>query len=487
MGYYSDKQYKKKTDLWFEKLYFDRWFKGNLGPILDLGCATGNFIATHPDLIEGVENDPDCLRSCQERGLKVKNLNAGRDLDVLPDNYYNGVYAKQLIEHLVEPLEFLKQVRRLLKPGGTAVIITPNCPYALNRFFWDDYTHVRPLTRASLERLAFDAGFTKFEISEDFRCFRGLGWLIKKIGIRIETIRRLQALLGIRGLSLILKLEKEVMPISCPICHKANNISLQDKKMNVYTCHDCQHDFTVLPPGLFEHYGNDYYDKDHRRWFENPNFPLFKRLINEIQIEHPGQNIAVLDIGCGKGDFLKFYCQRDPSAKLFGVDISDNKNEPGISFFKGDFFDFEPAEKFDAIINIMVIEHLADPISFVNKASRLLKSGGTIYTITINNGGVIFRLSHWLKNLGIRSAYDRLHHYHHLQHYTNKSLKKLMANSDLEIVRLTNHNFPLAALDVPQSNRFIEIIYRSTVGLIFMLTNLSGGMNQTIVCRKNNF
>lgn len=208
MSYYADTQYKVKEDVWFETVYFDRWFTTDGGPILDVGCATGNFIETHPDVIEGVEYDEDCLAECKKRGLSVTRLDVVNELETLPEGKYAGVYAKQIIEHVPNPLYFLKHLRRSLKEGGTLVVLTPNCPYALSRFFWDDYTHVRPLTKVSLRRLALDAGFTDFDIYEDFRCFKGLGRLMRIFGLTPAQVSSVQRFLRIPGLSLILEARK---------------------------------------------------------------------------------------------------------------------------------------------------------------------------------------------------------------------------------------------------------------------------------------
>lgn len=208
MSYYSKNQYKPKNNLWFEIFYFNRWFKNNQGPILDIGCATGNFIAVNPKKISGIEFDNDCLEKCYSRGFDVKKLNIANELDRLDSNYYNGVYAKQIIEHLEDPLYFLKHINRVLKKGGNAVILTPNCPYALNRFFWDDYTHVRPLTKISLKKLALDAGFKEFYIYMDFRSFTGVGFLIRKFNLSPRLISKIQNIFFIRGLTLVMELKK---------------------------------------------------------------------------------------------------------------------------------------------------------------------------------------------------------------------------------------------------------------------------------------
>lgn len=43
-----------------------------------------------------------------------------------PDNHADKIYAKHIIEHLDHPREFLAELFRILKPGGTAFIETPH-------------------------------------------------------------------------------------------------------------------------------------------------------------------------------------------------------------------------------------------------------------------------------------------------------------------------------------------------------------------------
>lgn len=169
---------------------------------MDIGCATGNFIATHPEIIEGVEVDEDSLKICQERGLRVKKLDVDKEMKSLPSDYYGGVYAKQIIEHLDSPPDFLQEIKRILKPSGRAIILTPNCPYALKKYFWQDPTYKHLLTRQDLESLVAKAGFSQIKIEEDFRCFLGLGRLMRLFRIKPEVVRLIQKKLGIRGVIL---------------------------------------------------------------------------------------------------------------------------------------------------------------------------------------------------------------------------------------------------------------------------------------------
>jgi len=211
MSYYSEKKYNKKSsdDLWFERLYFNRWFKHMAGPILDIGCATGNFIAVNPEIIEGIEKDEESVNIARSRGFKVSKIDIEKEMSALDGEKYQAIYAKQIIEHLKEPSEFMRQIKRILKPGGKAVILTPNCPYLLHKTFWDDYTHQHPFTKKSLAMIAYDAGFRNLKVYEDFRCFPGLGKLMRAFGLEPRSVRRLQSALGIRGLTLILEARKD--------------------------------------------------------------------------------------------------------------------------------------------------------------------------------------------------------------------------------------------------------------------------------------
>jgi len=208
MSYYSDFKYGRR-DSWYHHFQFERWFKDNVGPILDIGCSVGDFISVRPDIIEGVDIDEDALQKARKSGFNVTKINVDKgELSKLGGERYSGVLARQIIEHLSNPLEFIKEIKRILKIDGKAVILTPNCPYALSRAFWDDYTHVRPLTKASLNMLALDAGFTKIKIYEDFRPMFGMGFLIRKFHFSPDLVSKVQRFLFLRGFSLVMELKK---------------------------------------------------------------------------------------------------------------------------------------------------------------------------------------------------------------------------------------------------------------------------------------
>ena len=67
----------------------------------------------------------------------------------LKDNSFDYVVTFQVIEHIEDDQLFVKEIHRVLKPGGKVIITTPNIKLSLTRNPW----HVREYTAAGLEQL----------------------------------------------------------------------------------------------------------------------------------------------------------------------------------------------------------------------------------------------------------------------------------------------------------------------------------------------
>jgi O-antigen chain-terminating methyltransferase len=134
-------------------------------PVLDLGCGRGEFLelATRAGLpAYGVDSDPETVAACRELGLKVEDEGALEHLAGLPDDSLGGVLSAHLVEHL--PGEglwpFFEQLHRVLRPGGIAVVETPNPSTLVTHLqsFWRDSTHVRPVPAPAVWFAARRAG-----------------------------------------------------------------------------------------------------------------------------------------------------------------------------------------------------------------------------------------------------------------------------------------------------------------------------------------
>ncbi len=92
------------------------------GRILDLGCGVGHsYHLLAPRETVGVDLDADALAG-QDRETHVADM---RELPFRDDDFDGGL-SVQSIEHVPDPERVLSEVRRVLKPGGTAVFVTPN-------------------------------------------------------------------------------------------------------------------------------------------------------------------------------------------------------------------------------------------------------------------------------------------------------------------------------------------------------------------------
>lgn len=160
MSYYSD--HDNLPDATRKRKLYYRHFSRLEGSILDLGCSTGNFIQHDPERIVGLDIDPDALNVARARGFDCLRGDVTDGMP-FPANCFRAVNCDSVLEHVDEPLHLLREIRRVLAPGGTLVVITPNI-YRVRHRFWRDYTHVHPFCAESLRRIAYDAGFRDISI-----------------------------------------------------------------------------------------------------------------------------------------------------------------------------------------------------------------------------------------------------------------------------------------------------------------------------------
>ncbi|HXD32096.1 MAG TPA: class I SAM-dependent methyltransferase [Pyrinomonadaceae bacterium] len=127
--------------------------------ILDVGCGTGanlEMLAQFGEA-EGVDVSPEALAFCRARGLqKVREGEA----EHLPyeDGSFDLVTGLDVVEHLDDDVAGLNEMRRVLRPGGYALLFVPAF-----MFLWgvqDDISHHRRrYTRSGLEQVVRAAGF----------------------------------------------------------------------------------------------------------------------------------------------------------------------------------------------------------------------------------------------------------------------------------------------------------------------------------------
>jgi 2-polyprenyl-3-methyl-5-hydroxy-6-metoxy-1,4-benzoquinol methylase len=276
-----------------------------------------------------------------------------------------------------------------------------------------------------------------------------------------------------------------IQVIPCPVCESDSSLWVRLPTATLFRCTKCEHCFTDTSSIVNqETYGSDYYQKTHQNWFENPNYPLYARLASEISAH---KSNTVLDIGCGNGAFLKYLRTVSAGLDLQGIDLSNEaRSVSAIEFLQGDFLNYDFQKKFDAIVTLAVIEHVSDVSLFVRRIHELLNKNGIACVMTLNESGLLYRFSNFLRKIGIPSVFIRLYDPHHINHFSKESLERLLIKDGLfKVTKTIDHNTLLVSIDVPASNSFVKWVMKLGVVAIFLIGKMTKkSYLQTVVVVK---
>jgi 2-polyprenyl-3-methyl-5-hydroxy-6-metoxy-1,4-benzoquinol methylase len=124
------------------------------GDLLEVGCGEGRGIEvlqTQCKTYMAIDKIGAALAKLSERyptaEFKQMHIPPFSGLD---DNSFDTVISFQVIEHIKDDRAYLREIHRVLRPGGTALITTPNITFTLTRNPW----HVREYLSHELLELA---------------------------------------------------------------------------------------------------------------------------------------------------------------------------------------------------------------------------------------------------------------------------------------------------------------------------------------------
>ena len=136
--------------------------------VLEAGCGEGygaDLLAGVADRVLGLDYDALTAAHVARRYPRVRMARANLVALPVPDARLDAVVSLQVIEHLWDQGLFLRECRRVLRPGGRIMVSTPNrLTFSPGRDTPLNPFHTRELAPDELAELVRGAGFTNVEL-----------------------------------------------------------------------------------------------------------------------------------------------------------------------------------------------------------------------------------------------------------------------------------------------------------------------------------
>lgn len=159
----------ERKQSWLYTYFYLPWVEG--GRLLEIGCGSGWQLARMKQAgwhTRGLDFDPEAASAARERGLDVE-VGDVREL-ALEANSFDAIVMAHVLEHVFDPVSLLAECRRLLKPGGRLVSITPNGRSLGHRLYRSSWRGLEPPRHIAVFTIA------------------GLGLACQRAGLVVERI-----------------------------------------------------------------------------------------------------------------------------------------------------------------------------------------------------------------------------------------------------------------------------------------------------------
>ena len=179
---------------------------------------------------------------------------------------------------------------------------------------------------------------------------------------------------------------------SCPICKSVSLPHFYAGEHRMFQCNRCF--LAFVDPMPSKQYLDDFYSRFHMELCEGGGYELIEDRMNadflakiaKVRLALPDKDSRLLDVGCGKGFFVKACL--DSGIQASEIDLSDTaiefaKTELGLDAIQGKIEDlYESIGTYDAVTLWATIEHLRDPVETLSAIKKVLKPGGLLFLDT---------------------------------------------------------------------------------------------------------
>lgn len=166
--------------------------------------------------------------------------------------------------------------------------------------------------------------------------------------------------------------------------------------------------------------------RTHLAWRVDRSEPIVEVITRRLP-----RGAAVVDIGCGGGEYMAMLAER--GFRMTGVE----RDAQSLSLRAGAAPVFEgsaealppqlPHSSFDGVMFRHVLEHLVDPVAALRAAAKLLKPGGALFVEVPNNESAIAR--------GLGLAWEHLDVPRHINFFSARTLQDTARRAGLAIER----------------------------------------------------
>jgi SAM-dependent methyltransferase len=168
--------------------------------------------------VEGVDFDPKAVEQARDKHGLTMYAGELREVAYAQDAF-DAITLNHVIEHLPEPIEVLTECRRILRPGGHLVVITPNVNSWGRRRFTSHWRGLEPprhlflFSPHTLAAVATKVGFDDFQV---FSRAGGATPYMLKTSLETERLNQHPSTAGLLNKGLILSLYEKLLMFKYP-------------------------------------------------------------------------------------------------------------------------------------------------------------------------------------------------------------------------------------------------------------------------------
>jgi 2-polyprenyl-3-methyl-5-hydroxy-6-metoxy-1,4-benzoquinol methylase len=146
--------------------------------LLDIGCGSGELLRIAQNIgvqnLAGVDGVQDALEKCRDIQGEIRQVDLNKTGLPFPDEAFDGVTCLEVLEHLYDPQNTLREIFRVLEKGSCAIISVPNpFSYAVRArvLFGSNVSdpatiggHIKFFRSSDIRKMCMECGFQNIEI-----------------------------------------------------------------------------------------------------------------------------------------------------------------------------------------------------------------------------------------------------------------------------------------------------------------------------------